>query len=264
MANQELVVYIAQQLEAGVTESDVRKSLMQSGWQETAVSEAFAFLQPIAAEPMTESQSKKSSKKIALILFIVALFLFLIGGAVYTYSQFMSKPVEPVATTQFFSPEPVVTETDAQQNEIENTSGTQELTMEEQLDQLTKELQVVATKIGQNLTSCTATKLEYTHIFDGKKYVKEVVGKLEDNKCYYTESMPNNGKMDCYFSDQQTQAIAEYTNKLVETTTIESATHVDLGPDESSSQTVEKLDGVEVINPWNTALQDGSCVVSGY
>ncbi|MBP7843017.1 hypothetical protein KA017_03355 [Candidatus Woesebacteria bacterium] len=263
MVNQELVVYIAQQLEAGVTEPDIRKSLMQSGWQETAVSEAFAFLQPIAAEPIAEAKSRKSLKKTALILLIVALLLLFVGGAIYAFNQFMSKPVEPVATTQFASPEPVVTETDAQQNEIEDTSNTQEQTMEEQLDQLTKELLVVATKIGQNITSCTPTKLEFTHIFDGKKYIKEIVGRQED-KCYYTESMPNNGKLDCYFSDQQTQAIAEYTNKLVETTTIESATHVDLGPDESSSQTVEKLDGVEVINPWNTALQDGSCVVSGY
>ena len=76
--------------------------------------------------------------------------------------------------------------------------------------------------------------------------------------------MPNNGKMDCYFNEQQAQAIALYGEKAMETEVLKSSTHVDLKPEGVDYETTETHDGEVVSNPWNDAIQDGTCIVSGY
>ncbi len=110
MANQQLLEYIRERLQAGVPRGEIRKQLMISGWMPTDIDEGFgeidqtspskpatailttpASVQPTlsATTPHTFSPesptTRSSSKKKVTLLLSVTLGLLVLGGGVYAY-----------------------------------------------------------------------------------------------------------------------------------------------------------------------------------
>lgn len=112
------------------------------------------------------------------------------------------------------------------------------------------------------LEICEMFSCVFEHPFSGTKMNKHILG-LEDNgKCKTQEEMPNKGRMTCQFSEKQRKEVAAYLRKTAKAETIESKTTVDIVG--GKSKQIEKQDGKTVKNPLNEAMQDGTCVVSGY
>ncbi|MBI4054253.1 MAG: hypothetical protein HY397_02905 [Candidatus Doudnabacteria bacterium] len=101
MVNNDLLVYVKQQRNAGVEQEEIKKILLERGWQETDVNEALtaaeqATDQPYAA-PVSFTQTSAvggglaQNKKILIPAFITAGAL-LIGGAAFAAYYFTSSP----------------------------------------------------------------------------------------------------------------------------------------------------------------------------
>lgn len=91
------------------------------------------------------------------------------------------------------------------------------------------------------LETCTSFTCQFIHPFSGTKMTKKIVG-LKEGKCQTTEEMPNKGMLTCNFSESQRKAVAQFIRKSAKAET--------WGTDDKS--------------PLNDAMQDGTCVVSGY
>ena len=115
MIHQELVTYIKAQLEQGVAQEGIKKTLIDSGWQAADVDEAFKSLtsppsietQPSSAgvsqlektlpESVTsfeEHPVSRFSKKLIILISVVGLLL--VGGGAFAYSYFRQTPEQIV------------------------------------------------------------------------------------------------------------------------------------------------------------------------
>lgn len=110
-----------------------------------------------------------------------------------------------------------------------------------------------------NLDSCTRYKCEFLHIFTGEPMVKEIFG-IVDGKCNYVEEMPNNGKMECNYSESMRKAVAQYYRDVAAAESV--GTEIQVGEEET--KTTYTIDGIEVENPLQEAIDNGQCVISGY
>lgn len=120
--------------------------------------------------------------------------------------------------------------------------------------------------LADNLQSCTPFKCQALHPFTNTFMQKEIVG-LVETKCLYRDQMPNNGLMECKFSESTRLAMAKSFQTEFEAMSsgksMESSLSVDLVTGES--QTTHSIDGQVVTdNPLQTALTDGTCVITGY
>lgn len=120
--------------------------------------------------------------------------------------------------------------------------------------------------LADNLQSCTPFKCQALHPFTNTFMQKEIVG-LVETKCLYRDQMPNNGLMECKFSESTRLAMAKSFQTEIEAMSsgksMESSLSVDLVTGES--QTTHSIDGQVVTdNPLQTALTDGTCVITGY
>ncbi|MFN7088764.1 MAG: hypothetical protein ACK4NX_03050, partial [Candidatus Paceibacteria bacterium] len=57
MINQQLLDYIEQQLQQGVSQEQIKSSLMANGWQAQDIEEAFAFIQNPASQVSTPTKT---------------------------------------------------------------------------------------------------------------------------------------------------------------------------------------------------------------
>ena len=89
--------------------------------------------------------------------------------------------------------------------------------------------------------------------------VREIFG-IVDGKCNYVEEMPNNGTMECNYSESMRKAVAQYHRDLAAAESAE--TEIQVGEEET--KITYTIDGVEVENPLQEALDSGQCVISGY
>ena len=89
---------------------------------------------------------------------------------------------------------------------------------------------------------------------------KEILG-IVNGKCSYTEEMPNNGRMNCNYTEDLRKAAAQY---------YESLTNAESFGGHISSNLVDKptttytINGKQVDNPVQEALDSGQCVIVGY
>lgn len=111
------------------------------------------------------------------------------------------------------------------------------------------------------LGNCTAYKCRFTHPFTKEPMVKEISG-LVDGKCDYVEEMPNDGKMECSYSESARTAVAQYHRDVATAESAGTEVNVDLGSGEV--KTTYTIDGKEVENPLQEAMDNGQCVISGY
>lgn len=114
--NQELLNYVKQQLGNGVAEEDVKKILMDAGWQEENINNAIkAATRPIETPATTQDDISRVSgwntKKKIIVLVIICL---LVGGSIGAYRHFSKKKggsvvIFPTPTKNQLTPQPTQT-----------------------------------------------------------------------------------------------------------------------------------------------------------
>ncbi|MCK4670504.1 MAG: hypothetical protein KAT43_04835 [Nanoarchaeota archaeon] len=111
------------------------------------------------------------------------------------------------------------------------------------------------------LDACEAFSCEFEHPFTGEMMEKKIVG-LVNGKCQYTEEMPNNGRMDCEYSESLRKAVAQYHRDVAAAESAGTSAKIDIGSGET--ETTYTIDGEEVENPFQEAMDTGACTISGY
>jgi len=111
------------------------------------------------------------------------------------------------------------------------------------------------------LSSCTKYKCQFIHPFTGENMKREVLG-IIDGKCNYIEQMPNGGQMECKYTESSRKVIAQYYKDTLTAESTGFDINIDLGSGEQ--ETKYTIDGKEVENPLQEAMDNGFCTVSGY
>ena len=111
------------------------------------------------------------------------------------------------------------------------------------------------------LETCEPFSCKFEHPFTGEMMEKKIVG-LVNGKCQYTEEMPNNGRMDCEYSESLRKAVAQYHRDIAAAESAGTSVKADLGSGET--ETTYTIDGQEVENPLQEAVDSGACTISGY
>ena len=111
------------------------------------------------------------------------------------------------------------------------------------------------------LSVCAQLKWQFVHPFTGSTMEKEVVG-IVAGKCKYVEQMPNNGQMECNYTESQRIAASNFYTAAAAGTSAGGNVKIDLGTGET--EVGSTIDDEVVENPLQTYLEDGTCVISGY
>ncbi|MBU1018558.1 MAG: S-layer homology domain-containing protein [Patescibacteria group bacterium] len=113
--------------------------------------------------------------------------------------------------------------------------------------------------VAEALASCTEYEDTFIHLLTGEDMTREITS-IEDNLCHYYEEMPNGGEMNCQYTEEARESVAQYYIDLAEADTQSFSISITL---EGASSTYT-IDGIEVENPLQEATDNGMCVVSGY
>lgn len=237
MVNQEVIDYIKQQLEQGIDKEVVKQTLITNNWQETDVDEAFKIISNPPQEQTTPVLANKKPSSMWKIVVVSLIVITVVGGSIYFISQSLLKTAEAPKVVNEVSNIPVVTTTPLEQPQEQNP----------EID------------FADKLSSCTASKITFKHILTGDILEKEILG-IVDEKCNYVEQMPNNGKMECKYSESERMAVAKYYKDMI---TAESVS-TNVQTDTESQQTTYTINDKEVQNPLQEAMESGICVISGY
>ena len=95
-----------------------------------------------------------------------------------------------------------------------------------------------------NLELCKPFSCMFRHPFTGEMMKKEIIG-LVDDKCSYTEEMPNNGRMNCEYTEDLRKAIVQYQRDIIGAGSIGTRVEADLG-DEKVKTTYKVHDAQHV------------------
>lgn len=130
------------------------------------------------------------------------------------------------------------------------------------------QLAYVTTKVKENddqllfaeaLNSCTEYQDTFLHLLTLEDLEREISG-MTDGKCHYHEEMPNDGEMNCEYTEEAMETVAQYYKDLAEADTYSTSISIDLGAITSTYT----INGEEVENPLQEATDNGMCVISGY
>ena len=109
------------------------------------------------------------------------------------------------------------------------------------------------------LDLCESFSCKFKHPFTGEITEKKIIG-LVNGKCKYIEEMPNNGKMDCEYSESLRKAVAQYHRDLAIAESAGTSVKADKG--NGDIKITYTIDGKEVENPFQEAIAIGQCVIS--
>ncbi len=166
-------------------------------------------------------------KKISIFMIIVALLgIFILSGCDQE-DEAIPSPTPAEQETEDDAPEQL-----QQEEPIEEEHDSAELSG--------------CSELPDKLIECEPFSCEFEHIMTGEMMTREIVG-LVDGKCHYTESMPNDGTMDCEYSESIRKTIAQYYSDL-----------------ETGSESTYTIDGEEVEDPLQEVMNRGDCTISGY
>lgn len=190
MANQQLLDFIKQQMQPGISREQIKSSLMANGWQAQDIEEGFNSLNLPASPQQYSATSANSPAKVWKILAGVLVGVAILGGGAYFASKTFLKSEAPPKIS----------------NEVTNKLPTEIVAPTEQPAQQTKpqNLEIV---FADKLSSCTKYKTTFKHPFTGETLEKEILG-IVSGKCDYVEQMPNGGKMECKYSESERMAVA--------------------------------------------------------
>jgi hypothetical protein len=123
----------------------------------------------------------------------------------------------------------------------------------------TQQLRADLNVFSDKLSSCTKYKTTFVHPLTGGTMEKEILG-IIGGRCNYVEQMPNNGKMECKFTESARIASAQYYRDVA----IAESAGTSLDVDSNGQKWTYTIDGKVVENPLQEALDSGMCVISGY
>ena len=113
---------------------------------------------------------------------------------------------------------------------------------------------------ADHLEKCTPYKGEFTHPFTGQKMQRKIVG-IVDDRCLYTEEMPNNGLMTCKHHIDQLPVIAQHYRVVILAESYSLSASI---KSQEKVKTTYTINGKEVKNPLQECMNNGTCVISGY
>lgn len=113
----------------------------------------------------------------------------------------------------------------------------------------------------EHLATCTAYENSFIHPLTREDMKREIFG-MVNGKCKTTEEMPNGGAMNCEFENSLLTAVIQYYEDLAEASSYGISIHID--SEEETVTATYTIDGKEVENPMQEALDTGACTVSGY
>ena len=90
---------------------------------------------------------------------------------------------------------------------------------------------------------------------------KEIAG-MVGGKCNYAEQMPNNGKMECRYTESERKNAAGYYESISSAGSVETSVTVNLSDGQADTQSA--IDGQAIDNPIQGYLNNGICVITGY
>ena len=248
MTNQQLLDYIKQQLEQGVSREQIKSSLVANGWQSQDIEEGFNSLNSPLLPKQYSAVSVSSSPKMWKILTGVLVGVAVLGGGVYFASQTFLKSEEAPKISNEVS------------GQLPTNKPTETVTPSGQPIQQTQS-QNPEIVFADKLSSCTKYKITFKHPFTGEILEKEVLG-VVSGKCNYVEQMPNGGKMECKYSESERMAVAQYYKDVAMAESAGTSLNVDLGG--GKQKTTYTINGKAVDNPLQEATNSGVCVISGY
>lgn len=233
MNNQILIDYIRQQLQLGANREQIRQVLSQKGWRIQDIESAFNSVDQSLLKDTQPSAMVGESRKRTKIIILVLVMITALGAGTYLANRLIFKS-ERSNSQQSSNQVPEVLEKQAVADNPEII-------------------------FADKLNSCTMHKISFKHPLTEETLEKEILG-IVDGKCVYAEQMPNNGSMECEYSEGDRKVVAQYYKDTANAESFD--TKAQLG---SENQTVKyKIDGKEVDNPIQTALDKGTCVVKGY
>lgn len=261
MVNQQMLDYIKQQMQQGVSREQIKSSLMANGWEAQDIEEGFSNIEAsnIQTAHSTAPVVASGGAWKMLVGIVIGIGLAILGGGAYFASQAVFKKEEPPKISNEIVNQPP-TETPS---EIPAETPTETVKPQQSSEQPTPQAQPQNPEIifADNLSSCTKYKITFKHPFTGDMLEKEVLG-IIDGKCNYIEQMPNNGKMECKYSESERVVVAQYYKDVANAESYGTSFSTTLGSDEQEA--AYTIDGKVVDNPLQEAITSGACVISGY
>ncbi len=119
-------------------------------------------------------------------------------------------------------------------------------------------------QLADKLESCEVFTQKIVHPFTEKLMERKIAG-LSGAKCLYIEEMPNNGKMECKYSEELRKAVAQLYRNTANAEDVRSNVKASLSTDgQYEVEAKYFIDGKEVEDPLQEAMNNGTCVISGY
>lgn len=251
MINQQLLDYIKQQLQQGVSREEIKRSLMANGWQAQDIEEGFNNID-IPNIPTTYSAAPVvASSSVWKIIAGIVIGVAVLGGGAYLVSQTIFKSEKAPEISKEVVDQPL--------SEIPSETVTPQQPSEKPTPKIpSQNLELI---FADKLSSCTKYKTTFKHPLTGDILEKEILG-IIGGKCNYIEQMPNGGKMECKFSESERMAVAQYYKDVANAESVETSISIDFGSKEQ--KTTYTINGKAVANPLQEAITSGACVISGY
>ncbi|QQS44558.1 hypothetical protein IPM65_03080 [Candidatus Roizmanbacteria bacterium] len=233
--SQQLHDYVTSQLRKGFSREQIKQALLASGWPAQEIDNYFLTIPTVSPSPAFSLQ-----KYAKFILPAVLVLVIIAGSTFYLLRQNASvqdQIPETVNETQTESSTPSSASSPSDQPSSASTGATFE----------------------EHLSTCSQYKDTFEHPLTGEAMEREIVGETDD-KCLYVEQMPNGGKMECRYTEYERRAVAQFHLDEAAAELSETSIHMD-GTKVTAEYT---LDGKVVENPLAEALENGTCVISGY
>jgi hypothetical protein len=116
---------------------------------------------------------------------------------------------------------------------------------------------------ADKLEKCEPYKYQFKHPFTGTMMERQIVGEV-NGRCLYIEQMPNGGKMECQYSESQRKSVAKSYRDMHSAMSSGSNEEISIHGTLKGITAKAKLNGKDVKNPLQEALDCGDCVISGY
>ncbi|MEX0896032.1 MAG: hypothetical protein WDZ94_03770 [Patescibacteria group bacterium] len=250
MVNQQVLEYIKEQSQQGLSREQIKSSLVANGWQDQDAEEALSSLTTQDVPELSSAGPAVASSNTWKIIAAILVGVALVGGGAYLASQTLFKSEETPALSNEVEL--------SGENEIETATGT---AAQQEEPVALSEAQDAQMVFADKLDSCTDYKTTFEHPLTGDMLEKEIFG-IVDGKCLYVEQMPNNGKMECRYSENERVTVAQFYRDGAMAESVGTSMSADLFSGEQD--TTYTIDGKVVSNPLDEALNSGVCVVSGY
>ncbi len=241
MSQQQMHDYVTAQLQKGFSPDQIKQNLIANGWPAQEIDSYFLSLSSPSSAPATPAAAPAAPKNYKkLIISGIVIFVLVAGGVAFFLTQNRSaknQTADSKTSTQTLSPVPADTTTPPQETAVQPVEATFE----------------------ENLSTCTPYKDTFKHPLTGETMEREIAGEV-DGKCQYVEQMPNGGMMQCNYTEYERRAVAQYYIDLAAAESV--GTSVNSNGSETTAEYT--IDGKVVENPLAEAMENGTCVISGY